>query len=767
MRTSLLIILFSITAMLTAQNSSKLTIDMIMEGPKFVGSTPTVSHWSPDSKTLYFNWNKDSEGIDSLYSYDLKSKAISAVKDGGASRVTFNKKRSSYIYTSNGDLFITSVKKGVTKQITNSIAYESSARFSPDQQKVYYTVDSNLFSWNIELGTTTQLTNFTHEKQHKGPKANAQDSWLKKDQLSMMQIVSERKEARESVSAYKKENEVARPLAISTGRDRVSNVGISADETKIVFSRFKRGAGESTIVPNYVTESSYTENINARTNVGAEYGTSELFVYDVTSKSVKPISLDNLEGLYDNPAYFAEYEDRSEKSETVRNLSVYSTAWSNDGSKVVAIIRANDNKDLWIASINLEDGTVKQLDRQHDDAWIAGPGIGRVIGWLNDNQTIYFQSEATGYSHLYSLNTVTGAKAQLTDGEFEIYSPKLSNDGSRFFFTSNEDNSGIRNFYSIEIDGSNKTKLTDKVGNSEVVLSPNEKEIAVLYSNSNTPTELFVGKPAGEVTQITKSTTEQFDNYSWRKPTIVKVPAQDGEYATARLYKPENPTNKAVIFVHGAGYLQNAHQWWSSYFREYMFHNILVDNGYTVLDIDYRGSAGYGRDWRTGIYRHMGGKDLSDNVDGAAYLVKEHNIAPESIGIYGGSYGGFMTLMALFNSDSFAAGAALRSVTDWAHYNHGYTSNILNTPVLDPIAYKRSSPIYFAEGLNEDLLICHGMIDDNVHFQDVVRLSQRLIELRKENWEMAIFPMEKHGFVEPTSWADEYRRIFKLFNSKL
>ncbi|HQK71275.1 MAG TPA: prolyl oligopeptidase family serine peptidase, partial [Bacteroidales bacterium] len=174
------------------------------------------------------------------------------------------------------------------------------------------------------------------------------------------------------------------------------------------------------------------------------------------------------------------------------------------------------------------------------------------------------------------------------------------------------------------------------------------------------------------------------------------------------------------------------------------------------------------RDWRTAIYRYMGGKDLDDHIDGAKYLVEEHQIDPERIGIYGGSYGGFITLMAMFTKPGvFAAGAALRPVTDWAHYNHGYTSNILNTPVADSIAYVRSSPIYYAEGLKGDLLICHGMIDDNVHFQDVVRLVQRLIELGKDNWELAVYPLESHSFREPSSWTDEYKRIFKLFERTL
>jgi dipeptidyl aminopeptidase/acylaminoacyl peptidase len=219
-----------------------------------------------------------------------------------------------------------------------------------------------------------------------------------------------------------------------------------------------------------------------------------------------------------------------------------------------------------------------------------------------------------------------------------------------------------------------------------------------------------------------------------------------------------------VIFVHGAGYLQNVNRFWSSYAREYMFHHLLMSKGYLVLDIDYRGSRGYGRDWRTAIYRHMGGKDLDDHVDAAHWLVKQHGVDPKRIGIYGGSYGGFITLMAMFTTpDVFAAGAALRPVTDWAAYNNGYTSNILNLPQNDAEAYRKSSPIYFAQGLKGRLLICHGMVDTNVHFQDSVRLAQRLIELRKTNWELAPYPVENHGFVEPTSWADEYKRILKLF----
>jgi dipeptidyl aminopeptidase/acylaminoacyl peptidase len=159
---------------------------------------------------------------------------------------------------------------------------------------------------------------------------------------------------------------------------------------------------------------------------------------------------------------------------------------------------------------------------------------------------------------------------------------------------------------------------------------------------------------------------------------------------------------------------------------------------------------------------------LEDVVDGAKFLAEKCGVEAKRLGVYGGSYGGFITLMAMFTTpEVFAAGASLRPVTDWAHYNHGYTSNILNIPPADTLAYRRSSPIYFAENLKGALLICHGMVDVNVHFQDTVRLTQRLIELGKDNWEVAIYPVEDHGFREASSWTDEYKRILKLFEDKL
>ena len=278
--------------------------------------------------------------------------------------------------------------------------------------------------------------------------------------------------------------------------------------------------------------------------------------------------------------------------------------------------------------------------------------------------------------------------------------------------------------------------------------------------------------PGSSAARVTETVSSLFASFPWVEPEVVPIPSTHHDRPIySRVYTPSGGAlgkRPAVMFVHGAGYLQNAHLGWSGYFREFMFHTLLTQKGYVVLDMDYRASAGYGRDWRTAIYRDMGTPELEDMEDGVKWLTEHKNVDPKRIGVYGGSYGGFMTFMALFKKpDLFACGAALRPVTDWAHYNHPYTSRILNKPYNDPEAYARSSPIEFAEGLTKPLLIAHGMVDNNVFFKDSVRLVQRLIELEKTGWETAIYPVEAHGFREPSSWLDEYRRIYELFDTHL
>ena len=771
------------TLMAQQGNCSELKIKEIMKGDDFVGHRPSSPYWSSDSRTLYFDWNPKGALSDSLHAYDLASKQTQKMGFSQAHalpspRIVYNRERTQGVYAKGGDLFLLNPKTYSATPITKTADRESDPQFSHNGTRIAYTKGGELYSWEIASGITEQLTRFVKAKD-KDSKRDVKDQWLYQDQLELFEVLQQRKAKKDAGEKIEEKLEATQPLELETGSKNVMGLQIDPSGRYISYLLVDRPKSKGTIMPHFVTESGYTEDQNTRSKVGDEPTQYELFIYDLHKRKNYPVVLDKLEGLDYVPEYTKDYPDLEYKNED-RIGYIAGPTWHPQGTQAILDIQANDHKDRWIVLLDPETGQVEPLDRQHDPAWVAGPGIGSYrggsLGWMPSGKEIWFQSEKTGYSHLYTLDIRSKKTKALTSGNFEIYGPTISKDESRWYFTANKNHPGDRQFYSMALKGGKMEQLTSREGGNDVTLSPDESTMAILYSYSNKPTELYLqpnpitNKGEAQAVQITHSNTVAFDAYPWREPEIITFDAGDGAQVHARLYQPEASVKNraAVIFVHGAGYLQNAHKWWSSYFREYMFHNLLVDNGYTVLDIDYRGSAGYGRDWRTGIYRHMGGKDLSDHVDGAKMLMDRYGIDSDKIGIYGGSYGGFITLMGMFNApEIFSAGGAIRSVGDWAAYNHGYTSRILNTPATDPQAYKKSSPIYFADGLEGQLLILHGMVDDNVHFQDMVRLSQRLIELGKENWEMAVYPVERHGFVEASSWTDEYGRIFKLFQGAL
>lgn len=778
-----------------SQQLDKLTIEKIMRDPKWIGSSPSNLQWSNDGQFLYFNWNPEKAAADSLYYISINNKipvkaSLQEKQDYNTTgNFTYNLSRTSYVYTRDADIFITDIKSRRTRRITQTVEAESNPRFSFNETKIVYNRGQNLYAWDLMSGETLQLTNIrTTEPSAAGQgrpgtgtrttATNPQEEWLKSDQLKYFEVLRMRKEKREATEAYNKSLPKPRELrAINIEDKTLGSLSISPDGRFVSYNLTKQATNaKSTIIPNYVTETGFTTDIPGRTKVGAPQGVTEFYIYDRVRDTVFQLKTDSIPGIKDYPDYLKDYPGQlEERKKKPANRTVFFSgpSWSPKGRFAVLDIRSDDNKDRWLMSWDTATGQLKLLDRQRDEAWIGGPGISfSRLGWLNEN-TVWYQSEKTGYSHLYSVDLQTGEKKALTSGNFEIQQAQLSRDRKYFYITTNEVHPGEQHFYRLSLADGRRDKITTMTGANQVTISRDEKHLAILHSYSNQPWELYLAenRPGGKVEQITHlAQSGEFKSYKWKEPDLISFTARDGAQVYARLYKPAIPhSNKpAVLFVHGAGYLQNAHKWWSSYFREYMFNNMLADNGYYVLDIDYRGSAGYGRDWRTGIYRHMGGKDLSDHVDAANYLVKQYGVNPDHIGLYGGSYGGFIALMGMFTEPSvFAAGAALRPVTDWAQYNHGYTSNILNEPHNDSLAYRRSSPLYFAEGLKGHLLICHGIVDVNVHFQDAVKLSQRLIELGKDNWEIIGYPMEDHGFVEPSSWTDEYKRIFKLFEAVL
>ena len=784
-------------------NAFALTLESIMRGSEHVGQAPVGVSWSDDGEWIYFRWlpggaewhepralhrvrstGGTPERVDD--EEELRLGPILApgdVSPDGRWRVT----------SSDGDLYLIERDGAATRRLTHTNDFEANPVFSGDGASIFFRRGNNLFAFDIDDGEIRQLTSVGGPEQPDDPEAEGHKAFLEEQQRELFEHIrvqdvreeraEERRELREAgqrETLHLAQGERAQFFAADPTGSRVA--------VTVTRGSFNEG-GRRTDIPLWVTQSGYTENTEMRPKVGDEQGVSRLAIVDTGTGEATWLDLTgggsdaesgDETGDMAGADAAADADDAEGGPKDDDRLAVASFAgWNDSGSHGLVFAVEYDYKTWRLYAYEAATGALTMLDTHYDEAWVGGPCFGfqgaGCIGWLpaeaaGEMPRAWYVSEETGYSHLYAIDADGGNREALTAGEWEVLGVTIPDGWDSFLMQTSELSPFDQHPWRMEFDGSDRVQLLEGEGSFTVTPSPDGRRFAVLHSRANRPPELYLADaaPGAALAQVTASPTETWLGFPWLRPEIVHFEARDGVPVPARIYRPADfgvePNGAGVIFVHGAGYLHNVHNWWSNYYREYMFHHFLAAQGYTVLDIDYRGSAGYGRDWRTAIYRHMGGWDLSDQVDGAAYLVREEGVDPGRMGIYGGSYGGFITLMALFTApESFAAGGALRAVTDWAHYNHWYTSRILNLPHEDEEAYRQSSPIYFAEGLEGHLLIAHGMYDTNVHFSDVVRLAQRLIELGKENWEMAVYPVENHGFVEPSSWTDEYRRIYELF----
>jgi dipeptidyl aminopeptidase/acylaminoacyl peptidase len=773
----MLSLLLLLQAAPAAQTPAPLTIPYIMRGYENVGHAPSNIRWSPDSRSLYFRWlPPGSDWREELKPYRVRAEAgarpeqltpaqadsmAPLLAEGSDSRDLRWRAVSAL-----GDIWLVDRRLGKAQRLTRTAERESEPVLSLDAKAIYFMRDGNLYSISVLDGSETQLTDIRHGPKPKDDAAlTGQRAFVANENRALLGAVADRIRA-DSLRKLERarQDSVWGTVIYLDGDETVDRIVASPNgRSAVILTSIPASGDKPNNVPDYLAQNGYTADVPTRENVGDAQSSSRVGLVILPRGVVTwmdPVPGDTTKGAAS---------------------SIDVGGWNAAGTMALLWVVTRDFKAWYLRTLEgsgpVGSGiasivSIGTLDSLRDIAWVGG-ACGGCSGWVNDS-TAWYVSEATGYSHLYTHragdNAGYASPVPLTSGKWEMLDVALSPDHKEFWLTTSETSPYEQHLWRMPVAGGTRTRITTTTGGHTAVVSPDGKSIADVFSTANRPPELFVApfRPGASMTQLTTSPTAEWLSHTWYDPEIITIPASDGAQVPAQIYRPEQfgarPNGAAVLFVHGAGYLHNVAHIWSYYFREWQFNQLLASKGYIVLALDYRASAGYGRDWRTAIYRHMGGRDLQDEVDASAWLNQTYGIDPERVGLYGGSYGGFITEMALFTAPkSFGAGAALRSVTDWAHYNHGYTGQILNLPQDDSVAYRQSSPIYFAQGLEDPLLIAHGMLDSNVLFQDDVRLVQRLIELGKTGWEFAPYPAEDHGFVRPDSWTDEYTRIYSLF----
>jgi dipeptidyl aminopeptidase/acylaminoacyl peptidase len=816
------------------------TLEQIMAAPDWIGNPPERAYWGAEGRSVYYEQKRPESELRDLVRLDLAtgtSRIVPLAERGTADTADgdWSLDRKWKVYSRQGDLYLKNAGTGAVRQLTRTAEAESEPRFMVGDGRVLFRRGSSFFVYDLTSGLVSQAADVRLEKD---PAQEEDPTYLRDAQLRLFDVLRKEKrdrdEKREEERAEQRADPARPPVPFYLGdKIEIVDAALAPSGDWLVLVTIPKPPEKpetpKPILPKYVTESGNIEVIDGRDKVGIKPVVRSVTLLDLRAHKRYDLDFASLPGIFDDPLKemrekaekvktaarkareakeaaergrpvgetvakaeaaaaksSAKSSDKPETAETPekpkqepRPCEVQGLFWSRDGRQVALQVHSLDNKDRWLATIDLAAHRLISHEHLTDPAWINWSL--NEFGWLPDNRTLFYLSEKSGYSHLYAVD-VTAAPAadpgrQLTKGDFEVSEPVPSHDGRFLYYRANVSHPGIYEVWRVEVASGRAEPLTRQGGLTSFVLSPDERRLLLTHSSLTRPDELYLvdAKPGAEPRQLTHTLSPAFLAVDWTVPEIVPIPSTHvARPIYSRVYTPPgfDPAHPrqypAVVFVHGAGYLQEVHYGWSSYWHEFMFHTFLTQHGYVVLDMDYRASAGYGRDWRTAIYRQMGHPELEDLEDGVAWLAAHKQVDPHRIGVYGGSYGGFMTFMALFrHPDLFAAGAALRPVSDWAHYNETYTSAILNTPEIDPEAYAASSPIEYAAGLSRPLLICDGMQDDNVFFQDTVRIVQRLIELKKENFETALYPVESHGFRQPTSWLDEYRRIWKLFESQL
>ncbi len=786
-----------------AQSASGVTLETIMAHPDWIGNSPEDPYWADDGRAVYYEQKRTGEEQRDLVRVDLESGAAAVVGLGDVGKADaaggdLSLDRRWKTYAREGDVFLKDLQTGTLRQITRTEEEERDPRFQvggTGGMRIAFLRGDQVFLYDLVSGTLYQAAELALEKD---PAEDKDSGYLDEQQERLFDVIRESKKKKEQAlerdRSSRQLDPTRSPLPWYLGDD-VAIVGsdISPDgDWMIVITQDKDLPKKPSVMARFVTEDGYIKADEVRSKVGTEpLPDHRILLLDLKTHEKHEVDLSKLPGITDDPLKELrekaakkkdgkdekgekKKDEKKDEEKKPRPVEVQGLFWTDDGRHAALLLRAPDNKDRWIVTVEREHPEPVVRHRLTDPAWINWDF--NQVGWLPDNDTLWYTSEESGWSNLYTVSMKDGKTRRLVDGKFEVSNVTPSRDGKTFYYRANAEKPVLYDVWRVAGSGGKPEQLTHIGGDTYFWLSPDESQLLLLHSTSTRHGELYVQPaqpaPSAETArQLTQTHTAEYLAVDWTVPEIIPIPSSHTkEPIWSRVFTPKDfdPARKypAVVFSHGAGYLQNAHAGWSGYFRETLFHTFLNQHGYVVLDMDYRASAGYGRDWRTAIYRQMGHPEVEDLEDGVAWLVKNRNVDAGRIGHYGGSYGGFLTFMAMFTKpDLFAAGAALRPVADWAHYNHEYTANILNTPEVDPEAYERSSPIEYAAGLSKPLLMCSGMVDSNVFFQDTVRMTQRLIELKKDMFETAIYPVENHGFTEPTSWLDEYRRIFKLFEA--
>jgi len=443
-------------------------------------------------------------------------------------------------------------------------------------------------------------------------------------------------------------------------------------------------------------------------------------------------------------------------------------AWLPDSQRV-AIERLNRVQNhLELLFAEASSGKCGTVLTEQDKYWI---NLNDDLHFFADGRRFLWASERSGFRHLY-LYDISGKQiAQLTHGDWEVEDRAIVDEQTQtVYFTSTKKSPIERQFYSVALAGADPAELTHDHGTHAVSMAPDGGHFLDTYSTARTPPQQRLYNSDGSlVATLEENKVPELEKYHLQPVEFFTVPGANGTPLDAAMIKPAgfDPAHKypVIVYLYGGPHGQEVRDQWQG--SNLLWHELMAEKGFVIFVLDNRGTAGRGHNFETPIYHHFGKVELADQLAGVKWLSNQPYIDGSRVGIWGWSFGGYMTCMAMLRGGgAFKAGFAGAPVTDWRRYDTIYTERYMGTPQENPDGYRDSSPVNFAAGLAGKLLIAHATGDDNVHFSNSVALSEKFVEAQKYA-EFLIYADRGHGISDTPARVHVFNRVTQFFVENL
>lgn len=711
--------------------TEKLSIERIFQSPALEGSAPNSLQVSPDGKRVTFLQGKqrDYERYD-LWEYNIASgktqmlfnsddllsgpevlsdeekarRERMRLSGSGIVSYQWSDDGKALLFPLAGDAYYFRLGDEKAQKIVDSEAFETDIRFSPKGNFISYVREQNLYIKNLATKVETQLTIDGKDNIKNG----------------MAEFVAQ--EEMDRMTGYwwsPDESQIAYIQIDESGVQEVTRSEIYAESIKMITQRYP---------------SAGTPNVNVK-----------LAVKHLDTGHTQWVDLGDEQDIY-----------------------LPRVDWMQDSQILTYQWQSRDQKQLKLRAFDSTSAKQTTLLTETSETWL---NLNNDLHFLKDKKHFIWASERDGFKHLYLYRNNGELVRQLTDGDWVVDEIEAINEDKRIiYFTGRADTPTEQHLYTVSFDGGEITPISQRSGTHKPEFSQDASVYVDKFSTVNTPWQVSLHRANGEQLAWLDENALDGDHplsdyqQQWVKPTLDSFVADDGTQLYYRLYKPRKIEGKhpVIVYVYGGPHAQLVTNSWGG--NRGLLMQYWADKGYVVFTVDNRGSNYRGKAFEDTLYKKMGDIEVKDQIAGVKFLRTLPYVDAKRIGIHGHSYGGYMTLMSMFKAgEYFQAGVAGAPVTDWALYDTHYTERYMGNPKTDQDAYIASSVFPYAKNLQGDLLIYHGMADDNVLFSNSTKLYKHLQDLAIP-FESMDYPGKKHSIHGKQTGIHLYRTITNFFN---